>query len=323
MHLAEGILPFKQALITSVAAAPILAYSALVLKRLHASEQGSVAARPFLTMAFALCFAVTLLPVPVPVAGASSHMCATPLLALILGLRVVPIVTALLLLVQALFFAHGGLTTLGANTLTLGIVGPSVTLGLYWFMKLLRISEKFNLIAACFVGSLAVYFGDSLLLAWGFADKQPFMTTFSAVTLGFLPVQGPLSLLEGFISAGVIVYLARQRSDFVPVRGFWRAPVASAVSLVTAALLVAGSFLASPADASSYEGLDDSLFNKTAESLGVQTKDLTPWISGEVELAVFSFGFLIAGFIAGRAFTEWRDECRSFTERVGVQIDAS
>lgn len=323
MHLAEGILPFKQVLITSTAAAPIVAYSAFSLKRMLANEQGSVAVRPFLTMAFALCFAVTLLPVPVPVAGASSHMCATPLLALILGLRVVPIVTGLLLLVQALFFAHGGLTTLGANTLTLGLVGPSVTLGLYWFMKLLRISEKFSLIMACFVGSLAVYFGDSFLLAWSFADKQPFIATFTAVTLGFLPVQGPLSLLEGFISAGVIVYLAQQRSDFVPVRGFWRAPAASAVSLVVAALLVGGSFIASSADASSFEGLDDSLFNRTAESLGAQLKDLTPWITGEVELAVFSFGFLIAGFIAGRAFTKWRAECRSFTEPVGVQLDAS
>jgi cobalt/nickel transport system permease protein len=245
---------------------------------------------------------------------------------LILGIRVVPIVTALLLLVQALFFAHGGLTTLGANTLTLGVVGPSVTLGLYWFMTFLRTSEKPKLIVACFVGSLAVYLGDSFLLAWSFADKQPFMTTFSAMTLGFLPVQGPLSLLEGFISAGVIVYLARQRSDLAPTGGSWRRSVAGAVSglpLVTATLLVLSAFLASPADASSYEGLDDSLFSKTAENLGVQTKDLTPWISGEVELAIFSFGFLIAGFIAGRAFTKWRDECRSLTERVGVQIDAS
>ncbi|MFK7827964.1 MAG: energy-coupling factor ABC transporter permease [Oligoflexales bacterium] len=45
--------------------------------------------KPFLTLAFALCFAVTLLPVPVPIVGASSHMCATPLLALILVPRLV------------------------------------------------------------------------------------------------------------------------------------------------------------------------------------------------------------------------------------------
>ena len=38
--------------------------------------------------------------------------------------------TFFVLLLQALFFAHGGLTTLGVNTLTLGVLGPIVTIGL-------------------------------------------------------------------------------------------------------------------------------------------------------------------------------------------------
>ena len=125
MHLSEGILPLKHAVASSCLVSPFLIDGYRSHKRLQSLDSES-AQKPFLNMAIAICFAMTLLPIPVPVVGASSHMCATPLLALVLGPRLAVLPAFGILLLQALFFffAHGGISTLGANVLTLGVVGP-------------------------------------------------------------------------------------------------------------------------------------------------------------------------------------------------------
>ena len=100
MHLSEGILPIKQVLVTSTIAFPFVIdgykeYTRCVQATLREER------KPLSTMAFALCFAMTLLPIPVPIAGASSHMCATPLLALLLGPRIICFPVFGVLLLQA------------------------------------------------------------------------------------------------------------------------------------------------------------------------------------------------------------------------------
>jgi len=314
MHISEGILPVKQVFITSLVAAPLAVSSALSLRKTLNNAHTLPATRSFLTMAFAIYFAVTLLPVPVPVAGATSHMCATPLLALILRARFIPALTACLLLIQAIFFAHGGLSTLGANTLSLGVIGPSVTLVVCWCLTRMRVSEKTRLVLSCFLGSMSVYAADALILAWSFVDIQPFSKTFIELSLGFLPVQGPLSLLEAIVSAGVITRLSHQPGNVLcppiaPVQPVnLSAGLRAATGFVSAVIL--GFSASQRAYGASYEGLDDKLFVETAVRLGAKKDVLITWISGEVELAIFSLGFLVAGFIAGRAFANWRNQCR-------------
>ena len=44
-----------------------------------------------------------------------------------------------------MFFAHGGITTLGINTLTLGVVGPLVTLVIWWASKKMDLKNAFTL----------------------------------------------------------------------------------------------------------------------------------------------------------------------------------
>ena len=38
-------------------------------------------------------------------------------------------------LLQAMLFGHGGLTTLGVNSVVLGFIGPAITLGLWRTLK--------------------------------------------------------------------------------------------------------------------------------------------------------------------------------------------
>lgn len=301
MHLSEGILPLKQAIATTAAVSPFMIDSYRNFKHLN-EKPSSRSNKPFMTMAVAFCFAMTLLPIPVPIVGASSHMCATPLLALIIGPRLTVLPVFGILLLQALFFAHGGITTLGANVLTLGVVAPWMTYLLFNLLKKLKCNGTLAMALSCFIGSISVYFADSFLLSWGLSDKQQFADTFKTVSLGFLPVQLPLTLLESFLTVFIIKYLASYREDFVPSHLLealkTKASLANATSLGLLLLVSILSF-SDPALADGFGAIDDTVFTKVAEDADLESVSLFPWIEGEVQLSFFSIGFFICGYLVG------------------------
>jgi len=162
MHLAEGVLPLNHAVAWSALAAPAVVWSLR-------DEQRTRRERPSSSVIMAgtasLLFAGTLLPLPVPVAGVTSHICLTPVLALIVGVPRIVWPTFFVLLLQAVFFAHGGLTTLGVNILTLGLLGPLAAVGLWALLRRLGVGGAFSLGLACGVGGLSVYVADAVVLA--------------------------------------------------------------------------------------------------------------------------------------------------------------
>ena len=128
MHLAEGMLPLPQVIGWSAVAVPVLLWSIRGEQIKQRKDPNSVTVMASVT---SLLFAATLLPLPVPVIGATSHICLTPIFALIVGVRRIIWPSFFVLLLQALFFAHGGITTLAVNTMSLGLFGPLITLGLW------------------------------------------------------------------------------------------------------------------------------------------------------------------------------------------------
>ena len=99
MHLAEGMLPLEQAIGWSAVGAVALAWSIHGERR---SKNESESPSVLMAGVTSLLFAATLLPLPVPVIGATSHICLTPILALIVGVRRIVWPTFVLLL-QAVF----------------------------------------------------------------------------------------------------------------------------------------------------------------------------------------------------------------------------
>ena len=310
MHLSEGILPFKQVLVTASLAIPCV-YDSYKQYRQSTMALARNETKPLVTMAFALCFAVTLLPIPVPIIGASSHMCATPLLALIFGPRIMAFPVFGVLLLHALFFAHGGISTLGANVLTLGVMGPWITWLSLRMLAMLRFNTPTSIGLSCFIGSISVYFADTILLSWALVEKQYFCKTFQSVSLSFLPVQGPLSILEATVSATVLVYLTKYRHDFVPdfinKMLLKKRPRGRVPAFVLVAIFIAITTIGLSFRAYSFEGIDDSVFTKTAEGLGVNGWGTAlPQIQGELELFMFSLGFFIAGMCVGKSWEKLR-----------------
>lgn len=212
MHISEGILPFPWALFWFLALTPFLA---LGVRRLNALAREDLSLKPLVGLLTAVVFIISCMPIPVPTAGTCSHPCGTGMSAILVGPLVSILIAAVSLLIQALFLAHGGLSTLGANSFSMGVVGSLA--GWLSFRTLRRCGA--SLAISGFIAGLladwATYATTSLILALGIRGEAPLVPLFTKVVLAFLPTQLPLGILEGVITAGMVTLLYRKRPDLL------------------------------------------------------------------------------------------------------------
>lgn len=212
MHLADGILPLGWAALWSVVAA---AGVAVGLVRLRRRVDDDRRIRPLVALVAALVFVLSCMPIPVPVVGTCSHPCGTGIAALLVGPWLTILVTVAALLLQALFLAHGGFTTLGADVVSMGIAGAFV--GWAAFHALRRAGAPLG-VAAFAVGLLsdwATYAVTSIELATALHGARPLGVTAVTIFAAFLPTQIPLGILEGILAAGAVSFLQRRRPDLL------------------------------------------------------------------------------------------------------------
>ncbi len=212
MHISEGILPFNWAGLWSFVAAPFLAYGLYRLKKLSSLD---LSFKPLVGFMAAVVFIISCMPVPVFTAGTCSHPCGTGISGILVGPAISILISAVTLLIQALFLAHGGLSTWGANIVSMGVMGSWA--GFLTF-KALR-SIKVNMTIAGFVAGLfadwATYLTTSVQLAAGIRGDTPFLPLFWKILIAFLPTQLPLGILEGAMTAGMVVLLYKKRPDLL------------------------------------------------------------------------------------------------------------
>jgi cobalt/nickel transport system permease protein len=212
MHISEGILPFSWAALWSLLAVPFVAYGLYRLRKLSAVD---LSFKPLVGLMAAVVFIISCMPIPVPTAGSCSHPCGTAISGILVGPAISILVAAVALLIQALFLAHGGLSTWGANIISMGVMGSFAG---FWTFKALR-SMKINLAVSGFVAGLladwATYFTTSIELASGIKGDSAFMPLFWKILIAFIPTQLPLGILEGAMTAGMIVLLYKKRPDLL------------------------------------------------------------------------------------------------------------
>ncbi|MGB4466740.1 MAG: energy-coupling factor ABC transporter permease [Azovibrio sp.] len=208
MHIMEGFLPFQHALGWTAASAPVLVWGIVKLKRRLAEQPEQ---RMLLGVATAFAFVLSALKLP-SLTGSSSHPTGVGLGALLFGpLTMVP-VAFVVLLFQALLLAHGGLTTLGANLFSMGVVGPCVAYGVF------RLTRGLGLSTAVFcgasLGNLATYGMTSLQLALAFPDPAGGVGAALAKFAGiFALTQIPLAIVEGLLTVMIVNALRRFNAD--------------------------------------------------------------------------------------------------------------
>lgn len=203
MHIAEGFLPPVQAAAWTVVAAPFVVHGARCVVR---EVRDNPEAKLLLGAAGAFTFVLSAIKLP-SVTGSSSHPTGTGLGAVLFRPPVMAFLGVVVLLFQALLLAHGGLTTLGANTFSMAIVGPWVGYAGYKLVAKLGGSLSVAIFSAMFLADLSTYCVTSLQLALAFPDPVSGILGAAAKFLGIFAVtQIPLALAEGLL--GVLVMRA-------------------------------------------------------------------------------------------------------------------
>lgn len=212
MHIAEGILPAPWAGFWFVVALPFLFWG---LRRLRRQSLQAVSSKPLVGLVGAAVFLISCMPVPVPTAGTCSHPCGTGMAAILIGPSLTVVVTSVALTLQALFLAHGGLTTLGADIVSMGVAGAFTGYGVFQIARRLGVPDT----VAAFLGGVlsdwATYAVTSLELASALHGSGSFGNMFLAITLAFLPTQVPLGILEGFLCAGAYRFIRSRRPELL------------------------------------------------------------------------------------------------------------
>lgn len=112
MHIMEGYLPAGWCIAWGALCIPFLVAGAVSLKR-KIAYQGKV--KLLIALCAAFVFIISSLKIP-SVTGSCSHATGTGLGAILFGPSIMSVLGIIVLLFQAILLAHGGLTTLGANT---------------------------------------------------------------------------------------------------------------------------------------------------------------------------------------------------------------
>ncbi len=303
MHISEGILPFNWALLWFVVAAPFLA---LGMRRLNFLSREDLSFKPLVGLMAAVVFIISCMPIPVPTAGTCSHPCGTGIAAILVGPLVSVVISAVALLIQALFLAHGGLSTLGANIVSMGVVG---SFSGWLVFRLLRKSGASLTVAGFMAGLMAdwaTYIATSIELASGISGGTPLFPLVGKIILAFVPTQLPLGILEGAMTAGMVVLLYKKRPDLllkmrVIEAGTEGRRTGTGTALILFLVLAAISLAPLPSSAADkWQGVDESVVEKYAAEHGRASRE--PFINtdqGDLLLFVFLLAGAVGGFAAG------------------------
>ena len=213
MHIEDGILS-AQACTTWYAVSAVFIIPGI--REIRKRSRENLYYKPFLAMIGVAVFVISCMHIPVPVTGSCSHPCGTPLAAIVIGPFATSVITGIGLFFQAIFLGHGGITTLGANDFSMGIIGG---LSGYLCWKALRHFKSPIWLAAGiagFIGDIATYLTAAFQLALSLHGNVPLFKQWMIFFAGFGPTQLPLAIAEGVFTALVLQVMLSRRPDLMP-----------------------------------------------------------------------------------------------------------
>lgn len=204
MHIMEGFLPAKYCIEWGVICIPFLVVGFLSIEKSISNSRKTII---ILAMTGAFIFVISSLKIP-SVTGSCSHMTGTGLGAILYGPTAVSILGIIVLIFQATLLAHGGFTSLGANTFSMAIAGPLVSYGIYKLGLKLKINKHFTVFLAAAIGDLFTYCITSFQLGLAYPSQDGGVLQSVIKFLGvFAITQVPLAILEGILTVLIIIGL--------------------------------------------------------------------------------------------------------------------
>ena len=210
MHIMEGFLDPIWCVVWFILAIPFVVLGAkkiIELMRDHPEHKMTIA------LSGAFIFLLSSLKLP-SVTGSSSHPTGTGFSAVLYGVCVTSFLATIVLIFQALLLAHGGLTTLGANIFSMGVVGPFIGALIWMLLRKAKASIPVSMFFAALFADLITYVVTSVQMTLNHGQSidafVSFMTNYAATQL-------PLALMEGILFFMFATYLVRNRPEIFDI----------------------------------------------------------------------------------------------------------
>lgn len=268
MHMADALVSPAVA-VTMYAASAAAAGVSLV--QLHKEEAAApeLAKKKLPTMAVmsALVFAGQMINYTIPGTGSSGHLCGGMLLSAILGPWAGFLSMIVILAIQALFFAGGGLLALGANVWNMAFYGCFVGYFLIYRPlmqgRLLAGKGRTKLVLASVLGCVVTLQLGALSVAVETSLSGITALPFGAFAALMQPIHLAIGLVEGGITAAVLLFVYQTRPELLQCASASgaknRCSRRATLAILAAAALVIGGGLSLLASANP-DGLEWSLF---------------------------------------------------------------
>ena len=268
MHMADALVSPAVA-VTMYAASAAAAGVSLV--QLHKEEAAApeLAKKKLPTMAVmsALVFAGQMINYTIPGTGSSGHLCGGMLLSAILGPWAGFLSMIVILAIQALFFADGGLLVLGANVWNMAFYGCFVGYFLIYRPlmqgRLLAGKGRTKLVLASVLGCVVTLQLGALSVVVETSLSGITALPFGAFAALMQPIHLAIGLVEGGITAAVLLFVYQTRPELLQCASASgaknRCSRRATLAILAAAALVIGGGLSLLASANP-DGLEWSLF---------------------------------------------------------------
>jgi cobalt/nickel transport system permease protein len=204
MHVMEGFLPLEWAIFWWIAAIPFWILGFIQVRKLMVRRPDL---RMMLGLAGGFIFVLSALKIP-SVTGSSSHPTGTGLGTILFGPFIVAILGTIALIFQALLLAHGGISTLGANAMSMAILGPLAGWAIW---RVLRGTAPtwLTVFLTAAVCNMFTYIVTATQLALAFPDPAGgFVASWLKFAGIFAVTQIPLAISEGILV--VLIFNALQ-----------------------------------------------------------------------------------------------------------------
>jgi cobalt/nickel transport system permease protein len=219
MHIMEGYLPLGHCVVWGAVCVPFLVFGIVSIRKTVDNNRKTLL---ILVMAGAFSFVLSALKLP-SVTGSSSHATGTGLGTILFGPAAMCVIGIIILLFQALLLAHGGLTTLGANTFSMAIAGPMAAYGIYTICRRLGVHKSVGIFLAACIGDLVTYCVTAFQLALAHpAEQGGFLTSFEKFLGIFAFTQIPLAIVEGVLTVIVVKGLEAYAKPELTALGYMR-----------------------------------------------------------------------------------------------------
>lgn len=236
MHMSDGLVNGGTSLLFGVVALVALA---VAVHRARADLDDRTA--PMAGLVTAFVFAVQMINFPI-LPGASGHLLGGALVAILVGPWVGMICIAIVLVVQCLLFADGGLTALGMNITNMAVLGVFTGFLVALAMRRLAARSRGGLVATAFLAAFANTVVASLGFVGEYAIGGAGGASLPTVLVLMVSLHALIGIGEGVITAATVGAVAAIRPDLVYLlRGVGRPELARRTTAADAGAETPGS----------------------------------------------------------------------------------